>query len=149
MSALQVTPADIDIMARTVWGEARGEGVLGMIAVANVIMTRVRRRRWYGTKVPGFDDHTIGAVCRKQWQFSCWLPNDPNLPKLQAVNLSDRHFRRAWMVACGVVNEEAGYGDPVVGSDHYYASGTPVPKWALSRRPVCAIGGHLFFNDIP
>ncbi|SOE00645.1 cell wall hydrolase [Caenispirillum bisanense] len=143
------TAADLDIMARTLWAEARGEGIPGMMAVAHVICERRRRRRWYGKSVPGFDDHTIAAVCRKEWQFSCWNAGDPNLPKLLAVDLSDRHFRRAMLVACAVVNGEAGYGDITQGSDHYYAMNTPIPKWARGRQHVVAIGRHLFFNDIP
>ena len=30
----------VDIVARTIWGEARGEGATGMQAVANVIINR-------------------------------------------------------------------------------------------------------------
>lgn len=146
---IQASAADIDIMARTLYGEARGEGHLGMVAVAHVICERVRRRRWYGRDVAGHDDHSISAVCWKPWQFSCWNPGDPNLPLLSAVDLGDRHFRRAMSVACAVVNGEAGYGDVTQGSDHYHAMGIPTPKWAQGRRHTVAIGRHLFFNDIP
>ena len=33
--------SDLDTLARTLWAEARGEGVAGMEAVAAVIMNRV------------------------------------------------------------------------------------------------------------
>lgn len=33
----------VDVVARTIWGEARGEGANGMQAVANVIMNRTAR----------------------------------------------------------------------------------------------------------
>lgn len=150
MSALiQASATDIDILARTLWAEARGEGMPGMIAVAHVVLNRVKAGKWYGRKVSGYDDHTIAAVCRKPWQFSCWNDGDPNLPKLLNVDLSDRHFRRAMLIACAVVNGEAGFGDTTQGADHYYAAGTRVPDWADGRRHVVSIGRHLFFNDIP
>lgn len=38
----------IDYMARTMWGEARGEGATGMRAVGHVIMNRVKAGSWYG-----------------------------------------------------------------------------------------------------
>ena len=44
---------DIDVLARTLWGEARGEGVRGMHAVANVIMRRHSLRK-YGQGWPSF-----------------------------------------------------------------------------------------------
>src|SRR5574337_1251572 len=52
---------DLDMLARTVWGEARNQGMDGMAAVANVITNRVdidlhndRKRGWvYITWVAG------------------------------------------------------------------------------------------------
>ncbi|PJB71692.1 MAG: hypothetical protein CO093_04590 [Alphaproteobacteria bacterium CG_4_9_14_3_um_filter_47_13] len=52
---------DIEILARTIWGEARGEGQKGMLAVASVIMNRVRCGGWWGS--------TIQDVCRKPYQL--------------------------------------------------------------------------------
>ena len=53
---------DIDVLARTIYGEARGESISGMEAVASVVLNRVafskrRRRYWWG--------NTITEVCRK------------------------------------------------------------------------------------
>lgn len=47
---------EIDVLARTLWGEARGEGSTGMEAVASVILNRVEvaKRRghyWWGNKI--------------------------------------------------------------------------------------------------
>ena len=54
---------DIDIVARTLFGEARGEGPLGMRAVAHVIRNRVRDKRWRDT---------YAEVCLRSKQFSAW-----------------------------------------------------------------------------
>jgi len=64
------TSKDVLILARTIYGEARGEGERGMQAVANVIMNRVAANSWYGDGVQG--------VCLKDKQFSAWNENDPN-----------------------------------------------------------------------
>ncbi|WP_142851008.1 cell wall hydrolase [Telmatospirillum sp. J64-1] len=148
MSQLSPSATDIDILARTLYGEARGEGIAGMSAVAHVILNRVRRRRWYGAGVPGYPDHSIAAVCLKAWQFSCWNAADPNRPKLIAADLSDPALRRAMLVACAVVNDEPGFTDATQGADHYHTRSVS-PDWAQGRKPVVSIGGHLFYNDIP
>ena len=42
-----MTDRDIEIMAKTIYGEARGEGEEGMEAVACVIMNRYNARKWF------------------------------------------------------------------------------------------------------
>ena len=61
---------DLDIMAKTMWGESRNQDTSGQIAVASVIKNRAEARRWYG--------NTPKEVCLKEWQFSCWNEGDPN-----------------------------------------------------------------------
>ena len=38
---------DLQIMARTLWGEARGDGVEGIEAVARVIINRFKSQKWF------------------------------------------------------------------------------------------------------
>ncbi len=60
---LNVSDADLDIMALTVWAEARGEGPDGMAAVAWAIRQRFENQGGlvrHGEKV---EDDTIAAVC--------------------------------------------------------------------------------------
>ena len=74
-----MTDHDLDILARTLYGEARGEygtsGPAAFIAIGNVIMNRFQRGGPYGK--------TITEVCLKARQFSCWNSNDPNRPLIQ------------------------------------------------------------------
>ena len=77
----------IDAMARTAWGEARGEGKEGMQAVLNVIMNRVQAGSWYGA--------TPKEVCQKPAQFSVWNKSDPNYSPMLKVNDSDSNFALA------------------------------------------------------
>jgi len=68
------TDKDRDILARTLWGEARGEGLAGQIAVAWTIRNRVfdgKAKSWWGEGYAG--------VCLKPWQFSCLEPERSQL----------------------------------------------------------------------
>ncbi len=59
------------LLARCIWGEARGEPIQGKLAVAHVVLNRVKAQSYYGK--------TIRDVILKPWQFSCFNENDPNL----------------------------------------------------------------------
>lgn len=131
---------EIDVLARTLWGEARGEGTTGMQAVACVILNRLRvaRRKgkfWWGNDVIG--------ICQKPYQFSCWNKSDPNFRAVSAVDAGDVHFataqRLARRVMIGVVD------DVTEGATHYHAAGM-VPDWARNEKPCAVIGRHIFYR---
>jgi len=129
----------IDTLARTLWGEARGEPRLGKEAVAAVVLNRVRRGP------PERFGATITEVCRKPQQFSCWNADDPNRDRLERVDRSDPAF-----VECIEIAEQAVDGileDPTVGSDHYHTIDVS-PDWARGKMPVKTIGRHRFYNNI-
>jgi hypothetical protein len=130
---------DVDILARTMWGEARGGSDLGLEAVAAVVLNRLRRNS------PARFGGTIAEVCQKPRQFSCWNVGDPNRPKMERVDETDARFR-----ACLAIAERAARGelaDPTLGSDHYHTV-TVSPEWSMGKAPVRRIDDHLFFNDI-
>lgn len=137
------SPADAaDVLARTVYGEARGEPVRGQEAVAAVVMNRVRRARraggwWWGA--------TVAEVCTKPFQFSCWNAGDPNLPVLLGAGDGDPAFAVCRRIAARAV--AGALRDPTRGATHYHAKGA-FPAWARGRAPAAAIGRHLFYNDI-
>lgn len=58
----------IETVARTLYGEARGTGLLDRLGVLAVIRERVLRPGWWGRGWEG--------VCRHPWQFSCWHTHD-------------------------------------------------------------------------
>jgi len=66
-----MTDYDFEIMAKTIYGEARGESRQGQKAVACVIFNRFRSGKWFAAK-------TLAGVCLKPLQFSCWNKSDPN-----------------------------------------------------------------------
>lgn len=133
---------DFDTLARTVYGEARGESAEGRIAVAHVILNRVKVARAHGGYWWG---DTIAGVCRKRWQFSCWNQNDPNREKLLEVGADSVTF-----VGCLAAAHAALTGDvpdPTDGATHYHTQAVR-PEWANGRSPVAVIGHHSFYRDV-
>jgi hypothetical protein len=126
----------IDVLARTIWGEARGEAPGGMEAVAAVIVNRANHPRWWG--------RDLLSVCLKPWQFSCWNEDDPNRSKMLAVTPDDPDFLRALGIA-----DRAALGrlsDPTHGADSYADLRYSHPSWAQNATPVAKIGNHTFFK---
>ena len=81
---VKMTEYDLQIFARTLFGEARGEGDEGLEAVACVILNRFRANKWFtgyemqnGKKIPN-----VAQTCLKKAQFSCWNKNDVNYKML-------------------------------------------------------------------
>ena len=123
-----------DILARTIWGEARGEGVHGMQAVANVIMNRVKRGGWWGA--------TIEDVCKKPAQFSCWNTSDPNYQKIKSITTDDTQFKQALNIARLAIT---GNLTDITGEATHYHSVAVKPAWADKLILTTRIGDHLFY----
>jgi len=131
---------EIDVLARTLWGEARGEGSAGMQAVACVILNRARIAQakghyWWG--------NNIIQVCQKPYQFSCWNRSDPNFRKLQSVDEGDLYFATAGRIARRALH--CGLADITHGATHYHAASI-TPYWAKGERPSAVIGSHVFYK---
>lgn len=130
---------DVEVMARTIYGEARGEGLPGMVAVAQVIINRsTDDRHRYGSGIVN--------VCLKRWQFSCWNDGELNLPILMAP-LAD--IAPARIIAALAV--DGLLIDNTNGSNLYHAAGMAVyPYWATAggvfRRQH--VGNHIFYREV-
>lgn len=135
---------DIDVLARTLWGEARGEGPAGQVAVAWTIRNRVndgKAKSWWGEGYAG--------VCQAPYQFSCWNKNDPNYPYLSgAKEIPPSQYAIVMRSARAVVDGTT--PDPTGGATHYYAKSmkTP-PKWVVGAIKTVIIGNHVFFRNVP
>jgi spore germination cell wall hydrolase CwlJ-like protein len=136
--------SDLDVLARTIYGEARGEyhspegGLSALIAVGNVIMNRVKAQSGYG--------NTIQEVCLKPRQFSCWNAGDPNRSILMGEALRDPIFALCSRVATKVAAEE--WPDLTKGSDHYHAFSI-LPHWARGQKPKARVANHVFYRLTP
>jgi spore germination cell wall hydrolase CwlJ-like protein len=135
-----MTDHDLDVLARTLYGEARGEYAQGgpavFIAIANVIVNRLKRGGKYGK--------TITEVCLKPQQFSCWNKNDPNRILIQQEGVENNPlFKITRNVAQNVINGI--WPDLTRDSDHYHASSCN-PAWAKTEKVKLRLGGHIFYK---
>ena len=128
---------DVDTVARTVWGEARGEGPEGMRAVAWVVHNRwATQRRW---------PDTYGEVCTQPRQFSAWNKRDPNRVKMMKVDFADYAFRVAYGIAASVMASME--QDPTAGANHYHTDSLEkLPAWADPARVTVRIGHHVLYR---
>ena len=142
------TAGDTLVLARTLWGEARGEGTEGMEAVARVIINRLREHyRGRGTAT---------AVCLDTAQFSCWNDGDNNRAKMLRLDTAttDTDFQDALKIAAAALQPASLNGqvpDPTLGAKHYVATTLPAsqrPGWLLDKTPCAVIGRHEFYNNI-
>jgi spore germination cell wall hydrolase CwlJ-like protein len=133
----------VNIVARTIWREGRGDGKNGMYAVACVIQKRTLmkslsaadvclRRRW------------DKKASRWTYWFSCWSKATAkdkdyrSLPKTEEA-------RFAQELAKAVVDGEILNHDFVKDADHYCTLDTD-PYWADGVEPVAVIGNHKYFK---
>jgi spore germination cell wall hydrolase CwlJ-like protein len=133
---------DLLTLARTIYGEARGESAFGAReAVANVVMNRLRRGP------PRYKD-TIAKVCQQDSQFSCWNANDPNRPIIRDILPgANKAFDECYAAAEKVMRGQ--FRDNTGDATHYYARSIAAPSW--TRAPAILtvdIGQHRFFTNV-
>lgn len=144
---------EVMILARTLYGEAAGEGAAGMEAVAHVVLNRVDANRWWGRSIQG--------VCLQNYQFSCWNQNTPMRQKLLGLQTTNAVFKQAIDIARRLVSlHRQGLSDSAMhaervradhtnGATHYYAPRlVATPRWAQGKQRCARIGGHDFFKGI-
>jgi len=129
-----------DYLIRTIAFEAGGENELGKVAVAHVVLNRVRSGKW---------GNSVEDVVTSPWQFEPWMTRRKELKKLHPF---DPRFRKAAEVADAVLAGEI--PDPTAGATHFLnpvvvrqRRGGSLPLWA--RRKGQPIGRHVFYapND--
>lgn len=136
------TARDIDVLARTCFGEARGEGLRGMQSVCWVALNRAHIAKATGRKQ--FGDGSVAAACLVAKQFSCWNDDDPNRHFIEAVTLDNPVFQSAYLAALSVATGES--SDLTQGATFYYADTIATPYWAEGK-PYVSIGHHRFVKD--
>jgi N-acetylmuramoyl-L-alanine amidase len=130
---------DYQVLARTVYGEARGELLEGKVAVAFVFRNRALSRRWLGS---------VAACCLQPKQASCWNDNDPNRTVMGSSYLhNDPGFEECYGIAAAVLNG-VGFTDPTGGAFYYLTTELiqrgKAPPWWARVTPTVRIGGHSF-----
>lgn len=119
----QHTENDVQLLARCVNGEARGEPYEGQVAVAAVILNRV--------KSPSFPN-SIAGVIYQPGAFTAVNDGQINVP----IDPNSDVYR-----AC---QEAMNGSDPSGGAIYYYNPAKTTNQWIYSRQVVKTIGKHKF-----
>jgi N-acetylmuramoyl-L-alanine amidase len=120
-STSSTSNADLNLLARCVYGEARGEPYTGQVAVAAVVLNRVR-----SSKFP----NSISGVIYQSGAFTAVADGQINLsPNTTAYNAA-RDALNGW--------------DPTNGCLYYYNPATATSKWIWSLKVELKIGRHNF-----
>lgn len=113
----------VDLLARLINGEARGESYLGQVAVGAVVLNRVESSEF---------PNTISGVIYQKGQFSCITDGNFN----KAIDENSTVYKAA---------EEAMNGaDPTNGALFFYNPSTAKSDWLFELKTVTTIGNHRF-----
>jgi peptidoglycan hydrolase-like protein with peptidoglycan-binding domain len=132
------TSEELEALAKTVYGEARGEPQVGQEAVAFVVLNRIKKQSWWGKDIIG--------VCKYPWQFSCWNRNDPNSATLNTMSGNDSRLIPFLDVARRVLIGQV--QNPIGNATHYYADYIAAPSWVSAGTFVTQLGRHRFYADV-
>lgn len=116
-----ISSSDLDLLARCVYAEARGESYVGQVAVAAVILNRVES--------PDFPN-TIAGVIYQPWAFTAVNDGQINLTPNQTAYNAARDALNGW--------------DPTYGALYYYNAKTATNKWIYNKTTTVTIGNHVF-----
>ncbi len=112
---------DLNLLARIIHGEARGEPYVGQVAVGAVVLNRVRSSSF---------PNTIAGVIYQSGAFDAVSDGQVNLAPNQSCINAARDALNGW--------------DPTYGCLFYYNPRTATNKWMLAREVKLSIGNHAF-----
>lgn len=115
------TSSDTNLLARCISAEARGEPYLGQVAVAAVILNRVKH--------PDFPN-SISGVIYQPWAFSSVNDGQINSSPTQSALNAARDALNGW--------------DPTNGCIYFYNPAKTTNSWITSRTVMLVIGDHYF-----
>lgn len=112
---------DVYLIAKCVHAEARGESYTGQVAVAAVILNRVKSASF---------PNSIYGVIYQPYAFTAVIDGQMKLEPNQTAYNAARDAMNGW--------------DPSYGSIYYFNPATATSKWIWSRQRVVTIGKHVF-----
>ena len=122
-AASSSSASDLQLMARAINGEARGEPYEGQVAVGAVILNRVKSSQF---------PNTIAGVIYQSGAFTAVADGQINTPidENSTVYKAAQDAMNGW--------------DPTGGCIYYFNPATATNKWIWSRPVVKTIGKHRF-----
>ena len=113
--------SDVYLLARCIYGEARGEVYLGKVAVGAVILNRVKDANF---------PNSVTGVIYQPGAFDAVADGQINLTPDEECIRAARDAFGGW--------------DPTNGCLYYYNPATATNKWMLSKEVTLVVGNHSF-----
>ncbi len=113
--------SDLNLLSRLVYGEARGEPYTGQVAVAAVVLNRVRSSSF---------PNTVAGVIYQSGAFDVVSDGQINLTPNETAKKAAQDALNGW--------------DPSYGAIYYFNPSTATNKWIWSRPMTITIGKHRF-----
>ena len=113
--------SDVALLARLIYGEARGESYTGQVAVGAVVMNRVKSSSF---------PNTISGVIYQPYAFTAVADGQINMNPTSSAYEAAKAAMNGW--------------DPTGGAIYYYNPSTASSKWIYSRKTTVTIGNHVF-----
>lgn len=116
-----ISSSDLNLLAKCVYAEARGEPYTGQVAIAAVVLNRVKSSSF---------PNTISGVIYQPWAFTAVNDGQINLTPNETAYKAAQDALNGW--------------DPTYGCLYYYNPATATSSWIWSRKIVVKIGRHNF-----
>ena len=113
--------ADINLLARLIYGEARGETYVGQVAVGAVVLNRIKSSSF---------PNTMSGVIYQRYAFTAVDDGQINLTPNATARKAALDAMNGW--------------DPSYGALYYYNPKTATSSWIFSRKTTTTIGNHVF-----
>ncbi len=113
--------SDVNLLARLIYGEARGEPYTGQVAVGAVVMNRVKSSSF---------PNTIAGVIYQSGAFDVVKDGQINFTPDSNAKKAAQDAMNGW--------------DPSYGAIYYFNPSTATNKWIWSRPMTVTIGSHRF-----
>ena len=120
-SSGSVSLSSLNLISRFVYAESRGEPYKGQVAVAAVILNRVKDSRF---------PNTVSGVVYQSGAFTCVSDGQINLSPNDTARKAAQDAMNGW--------------DPTYGAIYYFNPNTATSKWIWSRPMTVTIGKHRF-----
>lgn len=122
---------EVEVIASTIYHEARGEGIEGMDAVASIIYNRSNQTRWKKLGLAG--------VCLQKKQFSCH--NNGFKPACPKTVLDKKAYKYCKDLANKMVNRSF---KSTIGNANHYCTIKCKVYWKAKLKNTIVVKNHIF-----
>lgn len=120
-SSSNYNDSDVYLLARLIYGEARGESYVGQVAVGAVVMNRIKSASF---------PNTMSGVIYQKYAFTAVSDGQINLTPDATAKKAAQDAMNGW--------------DPSYGALYYYNPAVATSSWIFSRKTTVTIGNHVF-----